>query len=1291
MSDLLPFHTLQSKDGLSHNTVWCALQDKYGFIWLGTENGLTRYEGNNSHRYYNIPDNPGSLGNNCVHALMEDGEDIWVGTNTGIFIYRRATDSFEFFNGETRYNVTINCETRKIFKASDGRIWIVTLGQGIFIYDPSDKSLHQNISQTSLALDICEHDGFIYVSCVRSHVLRFDCSGTFRGYIDARHPDDATPGVLHTSSDRIWMGAGNLLQCYDPKSGSMRETSLPYDILCICDFQGGKLLVGTSKGLLLYDPVSGAYGRMRIFPDESDTYGYTSVNAVMIDAENTLWALTSDNGACYLPANLQAIHYSDIPIDGEGNKVNCFIEDDENILIGAENGLWKYRQSSGTLKKHPLRYNMEDITNVNVMARLDGRLWIGTSGDGAYTVDMSTGGVRNYRHDETLMGTISGNDVMSILKRTNGLYEVGTRFGLCEYRPESDSFTPIVSIGSMSTVNTTCEDNDGNLWVATSNMGLYKHTTHNSVWTSYKNCFVGESPSHIGNIFCIMLDSDGRMWFGMDGNGLCTYNKEKDRIESVATNSEWMRQENIYSIQEDRSGNIWMATDKGLAVFNPDGGERAFGIVDGLKDSRFSINASTRSSDGNLFFGEAHGFYKFIPEDLTTNTYNPPVYITDIQIQGQAESQAISNGIALEGDRGIHLRHDQNNFTISVSVLSYVSPSRNSCRYIMQGLDKDWTETSSNQIEFKNLSPGDYTLVAYGINNDGYESSEPAVLHISIAPPWWASRVALIIYLLIILTFVGLGMDWWNRRLKEQYRKKQEENAIAQEQEANKSKIRFFVNLVHEIRTPLSMITLPLERLKEETRRDDKYIQIIDKNVEYLLSITNQLLEFQKMDNTRLDLNKTEFHIKKLLDDLRKQFDTAGSKEDVELILEAPQDDLVIYADKDRVRTILINLLNNAVKHAVSRIRIALTYGSEQIEVRVENDGTPIPENEKEKIFDLFYQVRGSNNAALGTGIGLSFSKQLAEAHGGRLVLNDFEGGASFSLILPIEKAPATTFFENMNKVVDQAVTPSDDTLIDDKDESCTILVVEDNPGLLKLVSDSLGRWYNVLSAACGEDALKLLESGDVTIVVSDVMMPGISGVELCQQIRSDINTSHIPVILLTAKTTVESKVEGMEAGAVVYMEKPFSMRQLHLQIENLRSLRRALGEEKDLQAVTSGEGSSAADFALGTRDMEFIEKLNNVIEERIKADGCNVDMVADMMNMSRRSFHRKVMALFGMTPNNYILKYKMQMAAKLLDEGYRASEVTDMLNFSATSYFAKCFKAEYGVNPKEYQNKSEQ
>lgn len=1202
----MSFRSYRTDDGLAHNKVWCALQDSHGFIWFGTENGLTRHDGNSNRNYYHDPANPATLGNNGIHALMEDGEDIWVGTNNGVYIFRRHKDIFEFFGKKTKYKVTINCEVRRIFKAFDGRIWIATLGQGAFVYDPSDDTLLQFNDKTSLVRDIIEDT---------NHEIRIIAVG-----------DD------------------------EPETTTSAQATL-----------------------------TGEDGDRTV-----------TANASITDNEGTLWVMTSDDGACFLPRNLRSIHYHSIPGGSAVSHVRCFVEKaDGMLLIGTDNGIWDYDPSTDIMEKYPLRYSSMEITQISALEEINGQLWIGTHGSGLFRYDPQSRITRHYRHDSSIPGTLSSDEILCIHPQNrDGMIEIGTSFGLCEYRPQEDVFTPRLSIGSMSSVNSICEAADGMMWVATSNIGLYSNNIRNGEWKNYTSVWYGDTFVEAGNIISAMQDSEGRLWLGLDGNGPALFNKEKDRMESLPSITEVMRKESIYSIQEDRGGSIWMAGSKGLSVISSASGIRTFGPEDGLKSNRFSANASIRTSDGRILFGDSHGFYDFFPEQLKLNTYPPPVYITTVRVQDIDTPVQISNGIDLiEGDK-LHLAHYQNSFEATIAVLSYVSPHKNLCRYRLTGYDKDWKTAAAGTISYQNLSPGEYTLTVYGINNDGYESSEPAVLHISIAPPWWASRVALIIYMLIILTFVGLGMDWWNRRLKEQYRKKQEENAIAQEQEANKSKIRFFVNLVHEIRTPLSMITLPLERLKEETRRDDKYIQIIDKNVEYLLSVTNQLLEFQKMDNTRLDLNKTEFHIKKLLDDLRKQFDTAGSKEDVELILEAPQDDLVIYADKDRVRTILINLLNNAVKHAVSRIRIALTYGSDQIEVRVENDGTPIPENEKEKIFDLFYQVRGSNNAALGTGIGLSFSKQLAEAHGGRLVLNDFEGGASFSLILPLEKAPATTFFENMNKVVDQAVTPSDDTLIDDKDESCTILVVEDNPGLLKLVSDSLGRWYNVLSAACGEDALKLLESGDVTIVVSDVMMPGISGIELCQQIRSDINTSHIPVILLTAKTTVESKVEGMEAGAVVYMEKPFSMRQLHLQIENLRSLRRALGEEKDLQAVTSGEGSSAADFALGTRDMEFIEKLNNVIEERIKADGCNVDMVADMMNMSRRSFQRKVTALFGMPPSNYILKYKMQMAAKLLNDGFRVSEVTEMLNFSASSYFAKCFKAEYGVNPKEYQER---
>lgn len=1207
-SSTTPFRSYRTDDGLAHNKVWCALQDSYGFIWLGTENGLTRHDGNSCRNYYHDPAAPESLGNNGIHALMEDDGDIWVGTNNGVYIFRRHKDIFEFFGKKTKYKVTINCEVRRIFKASDGRIWIATLGQGAFVYDPSDDTLLQFNDQTSLVRNIFEDaDRKIHVIAV--------------GDDEFPTPDAVPVNLTGPDGDRIVIG-----------------------------------------------------------------------NSSMTDNEGTLWVMTPDDGACFLPRNLRSIHYHSIPGGSAVNRVRCFVErGDGMIMVGTDNGIWVYDPSTDNLKKNPLYYSSKEITRISAMEEINGTLWIGTHGSGLFRYDLQRRTTRNYRHDGSVPGTLSSDDVLCISPQTrNDLIEIGTSFGLCEYRPQQDVFTPRLSIGSMSEVNSICEAVDGMMWVATSNIGLYCNNIRNGEWKNYSSVWTGDTFFETGNIISSMQDSEGRLWLGLDGNGPALFNMEKDRMESLPSIAEAMRKESIFSMQEDRIGNVWMAGSKGLSVISPSYGIRTFGTEDGLKSSRFSANASIRTSDGLILFGDSHGFYDFLPEQLKQNTYAPPVYITTVRVQDMDKPSQISNGFNLLEGNKLPLSYKENNFEVTVAVLSYVSPHKNRCRYKLSGYDKDWKTGAPGTIAYQNLSPGDYTLTVYGINNDGYESSEPAVLHISIAPPWWLSYIAFLIYAMIILGAVVFFMLWWNRRLAEQYRKKEEENAIAQEQEANKSKIRFFVNLVHEIRTPLSMITLPLERLKEETRRDDKYIQIIDKNVEYLLSVTNQLLEFQKMDSNHLDLNKTEFHIKKLLDDLRKQFDTAGSKEDVELILEAPDEDMIIYADKDRVRTILINLLNNAVKHAVSHIGIALVYGSDQIEVRVENDGTPIPENEKEKIFDLFYQVRGSNNAALGTGIGLSFSKQLAEAHGGRLVLNDFEGGASFSLILPLEKAPATTFFENMNKVVDQAVTPSDDTLIDDKDESCTILVVEDNPGLLKLVSDTLGRWYKVLSAACGEDALKLLESNDVTIVVSDVMMPGISGIELCQQIRSDINTSHIPVILLTAKTTVEAKVEGMEAGAVVYMEKPFSMRQLHLQIENLRTLRRALGEEKDLQAVTSGDGSSAADFALGSRDMEFIEKLNKVVAERIKADGCNVDMVADMMNMSRRSFQRKVTALFGMPPSNYILKYKMQLAAKLLDEGFRVNEVSDMLNFSATSYFAKCFKAEYGVNPKEYQKQED-
>lgn len=1025
------FHTYQTRDGLSHNKVWCSVQDSRGFIWFGTENGLTRYEGSSSRTYYHNTADPLTIGDDCIHALLSDGDNLWIGTPSGVFIYHSDTDSFEQFTVKTKYSVRISCDVRRIIKHTDGSIWIATLGQGIFIYTPSDGQLRQLNGQKTLILDIREKaSGTVWATAVYSDVLAYSAGGDFLGYEG------------HASDGSLWQ------------------------------------------------------------VDDEEVKSLGAVNGVMLDKENTLWVLTSDAGACYLPSVSKAMKYYSLATGAESGRVNCFVESSDGvILVGSENGVWSFDPSLGLLSKY------SNIRHVTALAFVNGQLWAGTLGNGLYRLDRSGRVVRNYRYTSGRLGSLPSDDILCISQLKNGQLMIGTAFGLYSYMPEFDSFSPRLGVGSMSSVNNVFEDGVGRMWVSTLANGQYINELSTSSWTNIGSVYNGETSMTIGAVLSGLVASDGRVWLGLDGKGLCSYNKENNRLEIVSSLGEDLRKEAVYCLAEDRQGGIWMALENRLAVISTSGAVRTYDSSDVLRPSKFTGRASIRTSDGNLLFGDALGFYCFSPEKIAVNSYVPPVYITSYEVLDRT-------------------------FTASVAVLSYVAPYKNKCRYRLVGYDSDWITAAPGLVEYRNLSPGNYRFEVYGINEDGVESSEPAVYSFTIARPLWASNLAIFLYLLVFIGIVFVVMLMWNRHLAEVYRKRAEEQALAREQEAAQSKIRFFVSLVHEIRTPLSLIVLPLEKLRESVGSDDKNLRIIDKNVDYLLNVANQLLDFKTMDCDFVPLPK-------LMEDVQE----------------------------------------------------------------IVSDGEPA-----------------------------------------------------------------------------QAAT---------RDESFTVLVVDDNPALVDFEAASLSQWYKVEKAMSGEEALKVLSEKEINLVVSDVMMPGISGVELCRAIVADINTSHIPVLLLTAKVDLGSKVEGLEAGAVAYIEKPFTIKQLHLQIDNVKSIRRDFGSRAVLNDFAEHTGLNPSDYAFLTQqDLDFIRRVNTIIEERSKVDGCSVDKVAEMVGMSARNFNRKMNTIFSMTPNKYILKYKMHIAKRMLDEGNRPGEVAAVLNFSTTSYFAKCFKDEFGVNPKEYQSR---
>ena len=643
-------------------------------------------------------------------------------------------------------------------------------------------------------------------------------------------------------------------------------------------------------------------------------------------------------------------------------------------------------------------------------------------------------------------------------------------------------------------------------------------------------------------------------------------------------------------------------------------------------------------------------------------------------------------GNALYMRKEIRLPYEYNTFSLRFVALSYEEPLKNQYKYRLKGADKEWiANTSSHSASYTHLPPGEYEFQVKGANNDGLWNDRTASLRIIITPPWWLSIPAYITYALALFFIIGYITYRWRMHVKRKYHQMMEDFRITQDKEIYKQKISSFINLVHEIRTPLSLICLPLEKLRDgKIEEHGKHLTLIEKNVSYLLEITNQLLDFQKIENKKMKLDLKRHDINAIIKDIAEQFKDAASIKGLELSVSLPAPEMEAIVDNDIIRKIMVNLMSNALKYAASMIELSLKESDGHIVICVSNDGPRIPEGQKEKIFQIFYQIPDDKKQMPGTGIGLAFSKSLAESHQGTLSVENLpSSGCSFILSLPLKRA-TEKLPETESHPESEGFEPD---LPQTKNKRHTVLIVEDNIELQNEIREALEQWYKVYTAGNGKEALEKLETNDATdVIVSDVMMPEMDGIEMCRHIKTNLTYSHIPIILLTAKTNLESKTEGMENGAEVYMEKPFSIKQLHNQIENLLKLRLAFHELMLRSAGTTHE-TPISEYIQSECDITFMKEVDTALTKHLDEESFSVDNLADAMNMSRTNFYRKLKMLTGMAPNIYIKNFRLNQAAELLAQNMRINEVMLRVGFMAPSYFAKCFKAKFGKLPKEYQN----
>lgn len=1285
---------------LRDNTTLCALRDKYGFWWVGTSTGLKCFDGNDQSLFRNSVGALRATENSNINIIYEYGDDIWFGGSSGLYVFHRKDNTFATLPYKTKYGVQISSMVQKIITAGNGLIWICTYGQGLFILNTADGTLVQDSRHGIFFSDmVTGSDGLVYTVALDGNIRAFHPDGRF--VYQCNLPDyvvDKNKICMASTGTDIWMSSNTRLYRLDTRSREVvREAgvSVPYTINTLLARERGMVLMGTDDGIWQYDSNTGRITRLD--PPNANGHGLYdhTVSNLYWDSDGSLIVVTPMGGISFMSWQSGAFDFVPLPSAADGSlnfvRMLCPSSDANIVWAGSDHGLVSYNVATQSLRPVPMHGGNDEIMSLTTDGNL---LWIGLRHQGLRLLDKRTGEMKSYTYDRSRPYTLMSNDVNAVYRTRHGEIMVLTNWGLCQFDEKKEHFMSFSYLSQQLSFICMAEDKQGRLWASVENKGLFMRQNPDAMFVPVQSRAIGTS-----TVTMMRLDSRGTLWAAALGGGVfyCNGKDTSFHVLDVAA----VRGQSVYFMEEDTLGFLWIGLRDGIirvdtrtSSFNS-----RFYTYDHYADFQPVMRSSCRLANGKILFGSSNGFFVFDPQRMKSNDNLVKVYIQSLSFpyleNSDAEIDRLGLNVPLYMQEEIELPYSNNSFTLHFSSSRYGNMPAVRYNYMLRGVDQTWIRGAvSPEATYTNLSPGTYEfLLSHGAGKDAKVSS----LRIVILPPWYRTVWAYLVYIVIVL-LVGWYIFLRSRRvIRQRYDKRLQEYRRKKEHETFQAKIRFFVDLVHEIRTPLTLISLPLEKMADDIEsrgtldasESHEHIQSMRRNMGYLLGITNQLLDFQKAEsNGEIKLHLTYCNVKEALMNIYRQFEHPMSVSGKELTLNLPDADVSTMLDIDKTDKVLMNLIGNAVKY--SRRHISVTLGAPSADGRftisVADDGPGVPVKERERIFDMYYQIGNDDVAAsLGTGLGLAYAKLLATSHGGDLTVGDSEsGGALFEFTLPVRHSKASAANGLPDIAAAEVIGEADTEKVADT-RNFTILLVEDNEELLRMTAEALGKWYKVKKACDGKDALSVLQYHDIDMVISDVMMPRMDGVELCRRMKTDINYSHIPVILLTAKTSREAKVEGLENGADVYIEKPFTIKQLHYQIVNLLRLRQQFYERMRSISNVDKPEQATGELGMNKQDMDFLQKMHKYMSENISDEDFSIDTLAERLNMSRSSYYRKIKALTGMTPVDYMKNARLDHAARLLSEGGKVTEVASMVGFTSSSYFAKCFKAKFGVVPKDY------
>lgn len=1298
-TDVYVFSSLDNRNGLSENNVKTILQDSWGLMWFGTKNGLNRYDGCNV-KHYNVYDENRKVGNNNVSALYEDSrKQIWVGTDKGVFIFNPYMESFSFFEMKDLGGKQINNWIAQIVGDKNGNIWIISPTEGTFRYNLNTKKMKVYHVRPGISGDV----GNAQCVCVRKNgevwfgsdcdgLIRYDSNNDRLVKVGPRKRSPSNIMALCDYGDFLCLGEheGRLMK-YNPHSQILEEINAPdvhYKLIRALLFDGERLYVGTQAGLYVVDETHRHTTCVRQTPGQP--YGLVDdfVYSLYEDRNKGLWIGTMYGGVNYFSRN--GISFNNfIPMNTPGALSSKHVGEMvcDNLgrvwIASNEGSINLFNPTTKLFTQIPLLKVKGGHNRLSLMVN-GNDVWSGIFMNGLDIINTHTFSIKHYTPKQ--LGLDDEGSVFALFKDRRGVVWLGTGHGAYVKKKGAMSFLKLKEVGNYY-IHDFCEDKQGNVWIATMGNGVIRYSSRNRRCTLFtadgKQGSIGSN-----SISSMTVDHKGRVWFSTDRGGISFFDHHNNRFTSYSK-KDGLPDDVAYKILEDHGGNLWFGTNQGLVRFNPATHDiKVYRNTNGLVGNQYCYKSAIALPGGKFLFGGVSGLVEFNPSLADFPRSNYRVLITNIRVNNK-ELLPKKGGIIEQNIlylKKIVLPHDVTNIAFDISTLNYSGTENDLYEYMLEGVDKNWIKTTSTQgIFYSQLQPGHYKLKVRLIGNNNVTTS----LEMVVKHPWWSTIIAKIVYL-----FLSLSILWciYHRLHLKQMRKiylREKQYKEAKEKELMQSKIDFFTDITHEIRTPLTLINGAVENMKEagdNNKTLNKNISAIEKNCQRLLKLANQLLDFRKVENHTMKLHFTTIDVCHLVKGIVERFEPAITS--MHKTIKINTNSTIIMADIDieAFTKIMSNLINNARKYSDKYIIVEVLQNKNNFIVFVSNDGPRIPNDKASDIFKPFYQLDRTHQIP-GSGIGLPLALSLSQLHGGTLYLDTTTINNKFVLTMPL-KHHQKAQIENSNTKETGELTIIEESntnynKIESKNKEAIILLVEDNKEVLQMIVEKMQNYYLILAASNGKEALDVVKKQHVDLVVSDIMMPVMDGLQFTKKLKADIDINHIPVVLLTAKNTFEDHLEGVKCGADAYIEKPFSFVFLFAQIESLlnnRKLERESFMRKPYLPVRSAMMSKPEEA--------FIKKMTNVIMIHLREPEFNVEALASEMCMSRSSLHRKVKDVLHMSPIEFIRLIRLKKAAELIKEqNYRISEVCEMVGFTSASYFIKLFQKQFGKTPKEFAN----